>query len=77
MVSKFNDYIDIETILSKAYRLICTKFGIDRLYPKKISEARAKFKNSEDAKFARAEKRKKEQMKYPARQMVLISILSL
>lgn len=58
MVVRFRDYVDTETILSKAYKLKGTNFGVDRQYPKEISVARAKLYSSQEAKQARAKRQK-------------------
>ncbi|KAH3789196.1 hypothetical protein DPMN_167368 [Dreissena polymorpha] len=53
MVVRFRDYIDTETILSKAYKLKRTHFGLDRQYPKEITRARKELYQSKEAEYAR------------------------
>ena len=66
MVVRFRDYFDTETILSKAYKLRSTYFGIDRQFPKEISIARTQLYNSNEAREVRA-KHQKVQLRYPAK----------
>ena len=66
MVVRFRDYLDTETILSKAYKLRGTYCGVDRQFPKEISIARTQLYNSNEAREVRA-KHQKLQLRYPAK----------
>lgn len=66
IIVKFRDYIDTETVMSKAYKLRSTRFGVDRDYPREIAEARKHLYKSEEATRARFQK-VKVQIRYPAR----------
>ncbi|KAH3858489.1 hypothetical protein DPMN_101114 [Dreissena polymorpha] len=66
MIVRFRDYIDTETILSKAYKLKRTHFGLDRQYPKEIARApKELYQSSKEAEYARMSN-KRVQIKYPA-----------
>lgn len=43
MVVKFQDNVDTETIMLKAYKLKGSRFGDDRQYPKEKSKARSEL----------------------------------
>lgn len=66
MVVKFLDYIDTEEIMTRAYKLRGSNFGIDRQYPKEIRSARTELYQREDVKTAKMN-RKKVQIRYPAK----------
>ncbi|KAH3787272.1 hypothetical protein DPMN_165393 [Dreissena polymorpha] len=65
MIVRFRDYIDTETILSKAYKLNRIHFGLDRQYPKEIARARKELYQSKEAEYA-PRSNKRVQIKYPA-----------
>ncbi|KAH3736433.1 hypothetical protein DPMN_042996 [Dreissena polymorpha] len=65
MIARFRDYIDTETILSNAYKLKRTHFGLDRQYPKEIARARKELYQSKEAEYARMSNQRVK-IKYPA-----------
>lgn len=67
IIVAFTDYTDTEYIMSKAYRLKGSGYGIDRDYPREITDARKKLYPA--FKLAR-ETGKKPSIKYPARLVV-------
>ena len=68
-VVRFRDYVDTERIMRNAYKLRGTAFGIDRQYPKEISQARSTLYKSDEAKHAKAQ-RQRVQIKYPAQLVI-------
>lgn len=68
IIVAFIDYRDTETIMSKAFRLAGTQYGVDRDHPKEIAEARKSLWNFK--KEQRYSARDKVSIQYPAKLVV-------